>query len=138
MADRVVERDAHAADGAMTRRADKIGRGGAFGEVLFKSFVVVDAEDDVHERTRGLFDRAAIEAVAVFDGVIEQLGFGFVTFLNAGKSAFGSDPFRDEAKNVNGERRRRVVERLFLDESAVLKNGREDFYRRVRRDPCGQ
>src|SRR5271170_7807945 len=124
----VVERDAHAANGAVAGRADKIRGRGAFGEIFFDGFVAAgDAEDDVHQRARGFFDGAAVEVVAAFDGVIERFGFGFIALLNAGESAFGGDPFGDQAEDVDGERRRRVIERLFLDVRAVLQNGGQIF-----------
>ena len=85
------------------------------------------AEDDVHLRARGFLDRAVVVAAAAVDGVVEQLGFGFVALFDAGDAAFGGDPIHHQADHVDREGGRRVVEGLFFDVRAVLEKRREIF-----------
>src|SRR5216684_3514534 len=62
-----------------------------------------------------------VKTAACFNGVVEKLGFGLIALLHSLNSAFGFDPFQDQAHDVNRERGRRVIERLLLDVRAVLK-----------------
>ena len=125
--DGVVQRDAHAAYGAVAGGADEAGCGGFFGELLFDGVLAgCHAEDYVHLGARFAFDGAGVEA-AVFDGVVEQLGFGVVALGDGGDAAFGFDPFEDQADNVDREGWRSVVEGLFFYVRAVLQEGGEIF-----------
>src|SRR5229473_3606847 len=63
--DGVVERDAHASNGAVPGGANQTGSGGFLGELLFEVFVpAAHAEDHVHLRTRTVLDREMIKAAA--------------------------------------------------------------------------
>ncbi len=125
--DGVVEGDAHAAYGAVAGGAYQAGCGGFFGELLFDGVVAAcDAEDYVHLGARFAFYGAGIEA-AVFDGVVEELGFGVVALGDGGDAAFGFDPFEDQADDVDREGWRGVVERFFFYVRAVLQEGGEIF-----------
>src|ERR1700736_6304768 len=125
--DGVVERDAHAAYGAVPGGAYQAGCGGFFGELFLDGFVAAcHAEDYVHLGTRFAFDGAGVEA-AIFDGVVEELGFGVVALGDGGDAAFGFDPFEDQTDDVDRESWRGVVERLFFYVRAVLQEGGEIF-----------
>src|ERR1700732_5043885 len=125
--DGVVERDAQAAYGAVPGGAYQAGCGGVCGEFFLDGFVAAcNAKDYVHLGTRFAFDGAGVEA-AIFDGVVEQLGFGVVALGDGGDAAFGFDPFEDQSDDVDLESWRSVVERLFLYVRAVLQEGREIF-----------
>jgi len=125
--DGVIEGDAHAAYGAVTGSAYQAGCGSFFGELLFDGVVAAcHAEDYVHLGTRFAFDGAGVEA-AIFDGVVEELGFGVVALGDGGDAAFGFDPFEDQTDDVDRESWRGVVERLFFYVRAVLQEGGEIF-----------
>src|ERR1700722_1956151 len=125
--DGVVEGDAHAAYGAVAGGAHQAGCSGFFGELLFEGCVAAFyAEEYVHLGARFAFDGAGVEA-AVFDGVVEQLGFGVVALGDGGDAAFGFDPFEDQADDVDREGWRGVVEGFFFYVRAVLQEGREIF-----------
>ena len=125
--DGVVEGDAHAADTAVAGGAYEAGCGGFFGELLFDGFVAACyAEDYVHLGAGFAFDGAGIEA-AIFDGVVEQLGFGVIALGDGRDAAFGFDPFEDQADDVDREGWRGVVERLFFYVRAVLQERGEIF-----------
>src|SRR3984957_10694490 len=127
--DGVVEGDAHAAYGAVAGGAYQAGCGGFFGELLFDGFVAACyAEDYVHLGARFAFNGAGIEA-AVFDGVVEQFGFGVVALGDGGDAAFGFDPFEDQPDDVDREGWRGVVQGLFFYVGAVLEEGGEIFVR---------
>src|SRR5713101_8210946 len=68
-----------------------------------------------------------VKTSACFNGVVEKVGFGLIALLHSLNSAFGFDPFENQADDVNGECGRRVIERIFLDVRAVLKKGGEIF-----------
>src|SRR5213075_1890825 len=81
--DGVVERDAHATDGAVAGSAGESCGLGFFGELFFHGFVSAgDAEDHVHLRARTGFDGAAVKAAAGFDGVVEQFRLPVVALLD--------------------------------------------------------
>src|SRR5262252_7157876 len=130
--DGVVERHAHAADGTVPRRPDQPGRRGLFAELFFGDLVGMgcrrltipssNTEHHVHQRTRALFNRAMIEAVARVDGIIEQLGLGLVALLYSTHPALRFNPLHHEANHVHRECWRCVVKRLLFDMRAVLKD----------------
>src|SRR6204780_5822876 len=124
----VVERDAHAAYGAVAGRADQACGFGFFREFLFFGFVAAGyTEDYVHFRARRFFDRAGVVAAAAVDRVVEQLRFCVVALFDSGDAAFAGNPIHHQADHVDSEGRRRVIERLFLDVRAVLQEGRQIF-----------
>src|ERR1700686_2954943 len=125
--DGVVKGDAHAAYGAVAGGAYQAGCGGFFGELFFDGVVTACyAEDYVHLGARFAFDGAGVKA-AIFDGVVEQLGFGVVALGDGGDAAFGFDPFEDQADDVDREGWRSVVEGLFFYVRAVLQESGEIF-----------
>src|SRR5579859_811616 len=72
----VVQRDAHAADRAVARRADQTGGCGFCREFLLDGFISAGhSKDHVHPRTRSLLYRAGVISAGV-DRVIQQLGLG--------------------------------------------------------------
>src|SRR6266436_7359496 len=80
--DRVIQRDAHAADGPVAGRAYQTGRRRLFRECLLNSFIAAGhAKHYVHARARSLFYWAGVVPAGV-DGVVEQLGLGFVALLD--------------------------------------------------------
>src|SRR6202140_5072616 len=116
----VIEGDAHTAYRAVAGGVYQACCCGFFGELLFDGFVAASyPEDYVHFGARFAFDGAGVEA-AVFDSVVEQLGFGVVALGDGGDAAFGFDPFEDEADDVDREGWRGVVEGLFFYVRAVL------------------
>src|SRR5436309_14841251 len=81
--DGVVERDAHATDGAVAGSTAESGSLGFFGELFFHGFVTTgDAEDDIHLRARTVFDGAAVKAAAGFDRLVKHRGLGVVALLD--------------------------------------------------------
>ena len=111
----------------MAGGAYQAGCSGFFSELLFDGFVAACyAEDYVHFGTRFAFDGAGIKA-ALFDGVVKQFGFGVVALGDGGNAAFGLDPFEDQADDVDRERWRGVVQRLFFYVRAVLQERWEVF-----------
>ena len=59
--------------------ADDSGGCGFLGELLFDGFVATGyAEDYVHFASARFLYRAGHSSRSVFDGVVEELGFGFV------------------------------------------------------------
>src|SRR5579885_2990157 len=119
--DGVIERNAYATNGAMTGGTDKGVLGGFGGKLVFDGLVAAgNAKHDVHDGAVGLGDGATVEATARFDGFVQELGFGGVAALDAGKAAFRFNPFENEADDIDGEGGRGVVERLLLDVRAVL------------------
>src|SRR5260370_33102888 len=68
-----------------------------------------------------------VKPAACFNGAVEKPGLGLIALLHSLNSAFGFDPFQHQAHDVDGECRRRVIERILLDVRAVLKKGGEIF-----------
>src|SRR5216683_1151939 len=96
--DRVIQRDAHAADRTMAGRADQPGGRRLFREFLLDGFIASSyTEDYVHARARSLLDWAGVVAAGV-DRVVEQLGFGFVALFDRGDATFGAHPLHHQAQ----------------------------------------
>src|SRR5438067_13245664 len=105
----------------MAGRAGEFCGGGFLCQFLFEGFVTTgDTEHNIHLRAGTLLHGATIKARAAFDGVIKELGFGVVAFLNACDSSERLNPFENESDDVNRESRRRMVKRFSLDLRAVL------------------
>src|SRR5256714_883156 len=119
--DGVVEGNAHATYGTVTGGADESGAFRLFGELLFDGFVAAGyTEDDIHARARCFLDGTRVVASAGIDGVVEQLGFGFVASFDGSEAALGVHPLHYQADDVDREGRGRVVERALFDVRAVL------------------
>ena len=68
-----------------------------------------------------------IKAAARINCVVKELGLRLIALLYSRQSTMRFDPFRHQSNDVDRERRRRVIQRFFLDVRAVLKNGWKIF-----------
>ena len=96
------------------------------GRLLHEGLLQVfrrQAEGDVHARAGVLLRVAAIEAAAFVDGAVDAIGLVDHLPLHRAQAALVLQPLQHQAHHVDGERGRRVVERLVLGHELVVQDG---------------
>ena len=95
------------------------------GHEFFLEVFAGQTEGDVHEGTAVLIGMAAIETVGVIDGVIDDFCLALIALGHLSQTALRLDPGSDLAYHVDAEGRRRIVERVLLQEGVVAEHRRQ-------------
>jgi len=122
----IVNRGAHAADGAMALDTAQAVFQGLGDEFLFQ-FFRGQAEGHVHEGPAVLVGVAAIESAAVIDGIVDERRLFRIALRHSREAALALDPGRNLAHHVDAEGRRGIVQGILVVEGFIAQHGGQGF-----------
>ena len=96
-----------------------------FGEEFLFQFFAGQIEGDIHPRTGRRYGVPLVKAFAGIDRIIDERRFRFVAGRDRRQAALLFHPLQHQPHQVDAERRRRVIQGVFLGERAVFEHGRQ-------------